>query len=191
MSAISKFNALVSPSEVTAVESALSSPLSQHALSKKLDDHLFQSVLMTSSPANKARLLSASAPHASSWISVVPSVGLGLHLDPAEFQAAVKWWLGMNSSVGPVCPFGPNITLDPLGHHTVSCRHGNDVVIRHNHLRNIFTEFSNPLISLTIEFRVGCANMVSAIMLTCLYMLRLAVAFWESQQQLSSSRCVC
>eukprot|EP00731_Ephydatia_muelleri_P029714 Em0021g237a len=70
----------------------------EHALSKKLDDHLFQSVLTTSSPANKARLLSASAPHASSWISVVPSVGLGLHLDPAEFQAAVKWWLGMNSS---------------------------------------------------------------------------------------------
>ncbi|KAL5499697.1 hypothetical protein EMCRGX_G011154 [Ephydatia muelleri] len=53
LSAISKFNALVSPTEAIAVESVLSSPLSQHALCKKLDDHLFQSILMTSSPANK------------------------------------------------------------------------------------------------------------------------------------------
>ena len=90
MSTISKFNALVPPSDVITVKSALSSPLSQRELSKKLDDHLFQSMLMTS-PANKARLLSVSTPHASSWLSVVPSVELSLHLDPAEFQAAVKW----------------------------------------------------------------------------------------------------
>ena len=140
MSAISKFDALMSPSEVITVESALFSPLPQHALSKKLDDHFFQSVLMTSTPANKARLLSASVPHASSWPSVIPSVGLGLHLDPAEFQTAMMWWLGMNSSVGSACPFCPDITLDPLGHHAVSSRHGGNVVIRHNHLRNIFTE---------------------------------------------------
>ena len=121
LSAISKFNALVSPTEAITVESVLSSPLTHHALCKKLDDHLFQSILMTSSPANKARLLSAS-PHASSWLSVVPSLGLGLHLDPAKFQIAVMWWLGMNSSIQSVCPFCPNITLDPLGHHAVSCR---------------------------------------------------------------------
>eukprot|EP00731_Ephydatia_muelleri_P024253 Em0016g524a len=84
--------------EVAAVDLHLAAT---HALSKKLDDYLFQSMLMTSSPANKARLLSASAPHARSWLSVIPSVRLGLHLDPAEFQAAVKWWLGT--------------TLDPLG----------------------------------------------------------------------------
>ena len=85
VSAISRFNALVSPSEVITVKS---SPLSQYALSKKLDDHLFQSMLMTSSRRKKARLLSASAPHASSWLSVVPAVGLDLV--PAEFQAATK-----------------------------------------------------------------------------------------------------
>ena len=86
VSAISKLNARVSPSEVISVESALSSPLSQHAVSMNLDDHLFQSMLMASTPANKARLLSTSATHTSSWLSVVPSVGLGLHLDPAEFK---------------------------------------------------------------------------------------------------------
>ena len=46
-------------------------------------------------------------------------LGLGLPLDPAEFQIAVMWWLGMNSSIQSVCPFCPDITLDPLGHHAV------------------------------------------------------------------------
>ena len=40
----------------THLEAILSSPPSQHALSRKLDSHLFHSVLMTCSPANKAHL---------------------------------------------------------------------------------------------------------------------------------------
>ena len=140
VSAISRFNTLVSSSDAITVEAILSSPPSQHALSKKLDCHLFHSLLMTSSPANKAHLLSSSAAHASSWLSVVPSVGLGLHLDSSEFHTAVKWWLGMNSTARSSCPFCPDIALDPLGHHAVSCRHGGDVVIRHNRLRNIITD---------------------------------------------------
>ena len=42
------------------------------------------SLLNASSLANKAHLLSASAPHASSWLTVVPTVELGVHLDPSE-----------------------------------------------------------------------------------------------------------
>ena len=110
----------------------------QHALCKKLDYHLFQSILMTSSPANKARLLSASAPHASSWLLVVPSLGLGLQLDLAEFQIAVMWWLGMNSSIQS----------------WTSCRLGGDVVIRHNRLRNIFAEFCRRA-HLSVRVEVG------------------------------------
>ena len=76
------------------MESVLFSPFSQHALCMKLDDHLShnQSILMTSSPANKVRLLSASAPHASSWLSVVTTLWLGLPLDPAKFQIVVMWY---------------------------------------------------------------------------------------------------
>ena len=117
---------------------------------------------MTSSAANKARLLSASAPHASSWLWVVPSLGLGLHHDPAEFQITVMWWLGMNSSIQSVCPFCPNITLDPLGHHAVSCRHGGDVVIRHNCLRNIFAEFCRRAhLSVRVEVGQGLSRVQS------------------------------
>ena len=35
----------------------------------------------------------------------------------------------MNSSVGSVCPFYPDITVDSLVHHPVSYRHSGDVVM--------------------------------------------------------------
>ena len=50
------FNALVSTNDSITVESVLSSSISQHALCKKLDDHIFQSISMTSSSANKERI---------------------------------------------------------------------------------------------------------------------------------------
>ena len=40
-----------------------------------------------------------------------------------------------------VCLFCQDVALDPLGHHAVTCRHGGDVVIRHNHLRDVFVDF--------------------------------------------------
>ena len=47
-----------------------------------------------------------------------------------------------NNNVGRnVCPFCQDVALDPLGHHAVTCRHGGDVVIRHNHLRDVFVDF--------------------------------------------------
>ena len=76
---------------------------------------MFRSLLGASSISNKAHLLAVSAPHAASWISVVPSVSLGLHLDPSEFQVAIKWWLGMDTSGGSLCSLCPEVTLDPLG----------------------------------------------------------------------------
>ncbi|KAL5497035.1 hypothetical protein EMCRGX_G013429 [Ephydatia muelleri] len=154
VSAISRFNTLVSTSDVITLEATLSSPPSQHALSRKLDSHLFHSIMMASSPANKARLLSSSAAHASSWLSVVPSVGLGLHLDSSEFHTAVIWWLGMNFTARSSCPFCPDIALDPLGHHAVSCRHGGDVDIRHNRLRNIIADFCRRA-HLSVRIEVG------------------------------------
>lgn len=111
---------------------------------------------MTSSPADKARLLSSSASYASSWLSVVPLVGLGLHFDSPEFHTVVKWWLGLNSSARSSCPFCPDIALDPLGHLAVSCRHGGDVVIRHNHLRNIIADLCRrDHLSIRVEVGIG------------------------------------
>ena len=51
------------------------------------------------------RLLSVSSPNAAAWLSVLPSPGLNLHMDPAEFQVALKWWLGMDLAQGLNCTF--------------------------------------------------------------------------------------
>ena len=99
-----------------------------------IENQLFSTLLESSSHANRACLLSVAAPHSSSWLSVVPSPGLGLHLESNEYQMAIKWWLGLDTSGQSMCPFCPDTALDPLGHHAVTCRHGGDVVICCNHL---------------------------------------------------------
>ena len=121
--------------------------------------HVFQSLLSSSSPVNKARILSVSAPHAGSWISVIPSTGLDLHLNSAECQIALRWWLGLDTSGGSLCPHCPDIGLDPLGHHAASCRHGGDVVARHNHLRDIVANFCRQAhLSVRVEVGYGLAR---------------------------------
>ncbi|KAL5503076.1 hypothetical protein EMCRGX_G009974 [Ephydatia muelleri] len=83
------------------VESTLASPITQKVLSGT------PSVSVCSSSCS---LLA---------VSVIPSVGLGLHLESNKYQAALRWWLRLDTSV--------------------TCRHGGDVVIRHNLLRNLQT----------------------------------------------------
>eukprot|EP00731_Ephydatia_muelleri_P015442 Em0008g1162a len=138
--AIETFNSLVSPADAVSVESLLTSSVSQKYLSGNLDDRVFNILLNSSSVADKARLLSVSSPHAASWLSVVPSENLGLHLDPPVFQVAIKWWLGLDTSEGSQCALCPGSTLDHLGHHAVTCKYGGDVVSRHNRIRNILVE---------------------------------------------------
>eukprot|EP00731_Ephydatia_muelleri_P005873 Em0003g121a len=120
--AIDHFNSHVSPIEKLSVNSIISSPVSQKLLSSKVNDHCFQDLFDRSSPANKARLLSVSAPHATSWLSVIPSTSQGLNLDPIEFRVAVKWWLGLDTFQGSQCAFCPAHSLDPLGHHALTCK---------------------------------------------------------------------
>ncbi len=119
-----------------------------------LDSFAFHSLLSSASPVNKARMLSVSSPHASSWITAIPSTRLKMHLDSAEYQMAIRWWLGLKTSDASPCPFCPDLVLDPLGHHVTSCRHGGDVVIRHNHLRDIVAGFCRQA-HLSVRVEVG------------------------------------
>ena len=102
--------------------------------------YVFNLLLNSSSVADKARLLLVSSPLAASWLSVVPSESLGLHMDPPVFQVAIKWWLGLDVSEGSPCALCPGSTLDHLGHHAVTCKYGGDVVTRHNMIRDILVE---------------------------------------------------
>ena len=93
------FNSKVSFPNAISVISILASPTpTQKVLFGMIEDQHFSILLESSSHANRARLLSVAAPHSSSWLSVVPSPGLGLHLESNEYQMAIKWWLGLDTS---------------------------------------------------------------------------------------------
>ena len=111
-------------------------------LPTKVDTHLFNLLIEISSQADRACLLSFFSPHAASWISVIPSEGLGLHLQPSEFQVAIKWWLGLGTSSGAMCALCPGSVLDspwPSCSHLQAGR-GGDVVSRNNRLRATLVE---------------------------------------------------
>eukprot|EP00731_Ephydatia_muelleri_P006101 Em0003g349a len=133
-SAVADFNSAVPPDKALQIHSLLSASLvSQKELSSTLDTCMFNLLLETSSNADQARLLSVSAPHASSWLSVLPSQGLGLHLDAPVHEVAIKWWLGMDTSQGSQCALCPGNALDPLGHHATTLEAGNDPTADHSH----------------------------------------------------------
>ena len=96
--AVAVFNTQVSLSNTISVNSVQDSPIFQKVLSGMIQAQHFHSLLESSSPANRARLLLVAAPHASSWLSLVPSPGLSLHLESNEYQMAIRWWLGLNTS---------------------------------------------------------------------------------------------
>ena len=140
LQSIDCFNSVVSPADVTSTDELLTSPKNQKELSSRIEHSQFHALFESSSLPNRARLLSVASPHAASWLSVVPSPGLNLHLESAEFQTAIKWWLGIDLFSGEKCPCCLTLSLDPLGHHALTCRYNGDVVSRHNRVRDSFFE---------------------------------------------------
>ena len=155
LESINIFNDTVSPVQAISGDLLLHSTLSQKDLSARLENHQFEQLLFQSSPANRASLLSVSSCQAASWLSVIPSVGLNLPLEPDEFQTALKWWQGIDTSLGSCCPHCPDHQLDPLGHHAVTCKGGGDVVLHHNSLWDVISQFCHRA-RLGGQLEVGC-----------------------------------
>ena len=61
----------------------------------------------------------------------------------------------MDTSLGSCCPYCPEHQLDPLGHHAVTCKSGGDVVLRHNSLRDAYSQFCHRA-CLGGQLEVGC-----------------------------------
>ena len=159
-SSIDCFNLSVMSSDTISIESCLLNKPSQHNLSDKLEAYSFSDLLDSMSCAHRARLLSVSSPHAAAWLTVTPSVSLGLHLDPNELHTAIKWWLGLcpygaTDVPTPLCALCPEKALDPLCHHSITCKRGSDVTNRHNRLRNtIFSACQRASLPACLE--AGC-----------------------------------
>ena len=69
--------------------------------------------------------------------NALPSTTMHLALPSAHFRVITKWWLGMDLyPVAHSCP-RCGATCDVKGYHALTCRHGGDLGVRHNALRNI------------------------------------------------------
>ncbi|KAL5500721.1 hypothetical protein EMCRGX_G012317 [Ephydatia muelleri] len=73
LQSLETFNSSVHQSDNIQIGSVLEKLPSQKTLSSILDDNLFRVLQGSLSIADRARLLSASSPHASSWLTVIPS----------------------------------------------------------------------------------------------------------------------
>ena len=73
-----------------------------------------------------------------------------------EFRTAISWWLGLETTTASCCLLCPEIALDPLGHHALSCRRGGDVVLRHNQLRDVFVDICHKA-NLGMRIEAGSA----------------------------------
>ena len=106
------FNTCVSPAVVVSIDELLDSPMNQKKLSSRIENKQFQLLFDASTIPNSVRLMSVSSNLAASWLSVVPSPGLNLHLDNDECQMSIKWWLGIDSFGESRCPFCPTHSLE-------------------------------------------------------------------------------
>ena len=97
---------------------------SQKAASVKVDllnQSLLLNQLQEGNARDLARLSSLGLKYAGSWLSVVPSPALGLHLRPAELVPIVRYRLGINvySSEGNCPTCGQH--SDRTGDHALAC----------------------------------------------------------------------
>ena len=87
-----------------------------------------------------ARMASLGLPHAGSWLSVVPSPALGLHLRAPEFIPVLKYRLGLpilsENGLCAIC----SQPSDRMGDHALGCRTSSDRIARHNMLRDVIFE---------------------------------------------------
>ena len=101
LASVNLFNALIPPADAITLDDSVSSPCRQHTLSNKNENCQFKLLFDHSSLPDRARYIPVSSPNAVAWLSVLPSPGFYLHMDPLEFQVALKWWLGMGLESGP------------------------------------------------------------------------------------------
>ena len=134
LQSLDHFNACVSPEEAISIDELLNSPTTQKHAVHYIKNKQFQLLFDATSIPNRTCLMSASSNLAASWLSVIPSPGLNLHHDTAEFQTTLKWWLGIDMFGDSRCPSHSTQSLDPLGHHALTCRYNGAVVTRHNQL---------------------------------------------------------
>ena len=97
------------------------------------------------SPREKQRLSSVSQPHASAWVTAVPSAldGPDCLIRPLAFRVACRLRLGVPVCSGGVpCVSCMHTNLDSFGDHAICCTSTGDLIVRHNRMRDLVDKFA-------------------------------------------------
>jgi hypothetical protein len=121
--------------------SICSEPPKQHTLSAAIDKRRWEQLFERSVPFDRARLRSAGAPGASSWLGVIPSYQFNQVFTSQQYTTLLKFWLGHELfPADAVCPACGDYN-DRFGYHGLTCRSGGSLGVRHNALREVYLHF--------------------------------------------------
>jgi hypothetical protein len=98
---------------------------------------IFDELLSSSGPTDRARLLASSTKSSSKWLQAVPSQQLGLLLDNDSARVAVALRLGNNVCEPHWCVCGEMV--DPKGYHALSCNKTKGKYPRHGEINKTFS----------------------------------------------------
>jgi hypothetical protein len=92
---------------------------------------------------DQGRLRSVASSDAGAFWNVVPSKQLGVALPPAHFRIILLWWLGEPIFLSDhPCPKCKATCCDQQGYHALVCRHGGNLGVRHNALRDVIFKYA-------------------------------------------------
>ncbi|MCP3884581.1 MAG: hypothetical protein GY700_03710 [Propionibacteriaceae bacterium] len=108
----------------------------QSALSAKIEEKAWRSIVSSLPENDRIRLVSESGHFAADWLTAIPSEELGYAIPPTHYRMLVRWWLGQTvyPSEGP-CPVCGK-TNDAYGYHALTCKKGGETIWRHHSLAN-------------------------------------------------------
>lgn len=111
---------------------------------------IFEELLSSSGPTDRARLLASSTKTSSKWLQAVPSQHLGLLLDNDSARVAVALRLGNNVCEPHWCGCGE--LVDPKGYHALSCNKTKGKYPRHGEINKTFSmAFSSAGVPTNLE----------------------------------------
>ena len=110
--------------------------LAQRDLSLAIEEAAFASLKARGETEDRARLEAAAAPHAGAWLNAPATRAAGLRLSTAEFAGAALLRVGGRVlSRERWCPKCDQ-QLTRRAHHSIRCKDGGDITVRHNSLRD-------------------------------------------------------
>jgi hypothetical protein len=113
--------------------------LSQKEASYKFDEQKHKDLVGQADTRNAQRLRRCAQPHASCFITAVPTDedGKDTIMRPRNFRMAVQYRLGVNVLKEAIpCPLCEQ-TITVTGDHATCCAKSGDLITRHNSLRNL------------------------------------------------------